>query len=1061
MLIACFAVKSQKTFDPELNLYIDSKDYSQKRSLRYFPQNEAIVIVNGTKKFNRALYGSNTGFRVETGDVPEFALYLPRMGGNLSFKIKRDNELKSLNDADFIESSYSNGSRIYTIKDKLFNKGLIQITVLALSEREGMVMKIDGVNLPKDLELIWTFGGASYKRFSREGDLGVDPEDSFSLKPEYCTNNQFFINQNKFELLFGPNASLKINGVFPENAKLKLKSGPVVDGHTVLKSNSIYLALFYNSNEDLNYSSLKNLFDKSKSDARNVSTKLLVKTPDPYINTLGPVFSLAADGIWDGTVWMHGAIGWRMPLPGWRAAYTGDVMGWHDRARTHFKAYAASQVSDVPVVFKHPFQDTTLNFARAAKVWGSPMYSNGYICRNPNRNNQMHHYDMNLAYLDELLWHMQWTGDLGFVKEIWPTIKLSLEWEKKNFDPDNDGLYDAYASIWASDALYYNSGAVTHSSAYNYRSNLLAAKIAGLIGENPHPYEVEAAKILENINKTLWLPHKGVWAEYKDKMGKALLHEYPAIWTIYHAIDGEIATPKQAYLATRYIDNHIPHINLEAEGLEEDKYKVLSTSSWMPYSWSINNVAIAENYHTALAYWQGGRNDEAFNLFKSVVLDNMFMGQSPGNVGQISYYDTARGECYRDFGDPVGIGSRALVQGLFGITPQLLDKKLLIQPGFPSDWNFASISNGTVNFNFRKNDKNIYYQLENNFENLDSVLFVLPVSYEILKSVRLNDVEYKWTTLDESIGQPKIRIIAKAEKNIKIELGFIGNPLDIKVKESSVYRIPQTAFEPVSQGDFTWLQAVHYQVPKKILNNQDFSEIKALKCKPINIVEYCNDSLTNIFKNKYLSPRSPYTTLQIPLQGIGEWCHPTTSAVIKDSALRTGNLVVENIPFETVKQGKNISFVSLWDNYPNQIEIPIDGNASHLYLLMAGTTNHMQYKVPNANLIVQYTDNSLDTLVLENPTNWAPIEQDFYVDGKAFKIEGELPIRLQFSTGKYSRKLGDVLGIKGVYGRRIDGGAGVLIDFKVDPTRNLKMLKMEAIANDVIVGLIALTMQLK
>ncbi len=53
-----------------------------------------------------------------------------------------------------------------------------------------------------------------------------------------------------------------------------------------------------------------------------------------------------------------------------------------------------------------------------------------------------------------------------------------LAWEKLNYDPDNDGLYDAYACIWASDALYYNSGAVTHSTAYNYRANRLAALIA-------------------------------------------------------------------------------------------------------------------------------------------------------------------------------------------------------------------------------------------------------------------------------------------------------------------------------------------------------------------------------------------------------------------------------------------------------------------------------------------------------------------------------------------------------------------------------------------------------
>ena len=63
-------------------------------------------------------------------------------------------------------------------------------------------------------------------------------------------------------------------------------------------------------------------------------------------------------------------------------------------------------------------------------------------------------------------------------------MKRHLAWEKKNFDADGDGLYDAYAAIWASDALQYSGGGVTHSSAYNYRANKEAARLAKLIGEN-------------------------------------------------------------------------------------------------------------------------------------------------------------------------------------------------------------------------------------------------------------------------------------------------------------------------------------------------------------------------------------------------------------------------------------------------------------------------------------------------------------------------------------------------------------------------------------------------
>jgi len=95
------------------------------------------------------------------------------------------------------------------------------------------------------------------------------------------------------------------------------------------------------------------------------------------------------------------------------------------------------------------------------------------------------------------------------VKEVWPVLQRHLEWEKRNYDPNDDGLYDAYACIWASDALQYNSGSVTYSSAYNYRANSMAAMIAEKIGEDPQPYKMEAEKILKAINSTLWLPHKG------------------------------------------------------------------------------------------------------------------------------------------------------------------------------------------------------------------------------------------------------------------------------------------------------------------------------------------------------------------------------------------------------------------------------------------------------------------------------------------------------------------------------------------------------------------------
>ncbi len=70
------------------------------------------------------------------------------------------------------------------------------------------------------------------------------------------------------------------------------------------------------------------------------------------------------------------------------------------------------------------------------------MYSNGYIGRVPNRRDVMHHYDMNLVFIDQLLWHLKWTEILiTHEKYILPS---NVTFGKKLFDPDNDGLYDAY-----------------------------------------------------------------------------------------------------------------------------------------------------------------------------------------------------------------------------------------------------------------------------------------------------------------------------------------------------------------------------------------------------------------------------------------------------------------------------------------------------------------------------------------------------------------------------------------------------------------------------------------
>lgn len=1039
-----------------------------KRTIQYRPEGDDFVCVNGKNRYTRALYGSITDFRIETSDRPVFAAYMPRGSKHIRFRLQCGNRSVALDSLEFCEARYTGGKRTYRLTGSVLEKGELNISVLAFPDTEGGIWKFSMKDMPEGALLHCYISEIKADKLSRNGDMGADRADSFDA---------------------------------PANPKQQKHYKLELDGSTA------YIIV---ENQELYIPSLAegaSLYDKSEKWRSDLVSSLRISTPDSYFNPLGSALSAAAYGIWDGKIWLHGAIGWRSQLNGWRAAYIGDFIGWHDKARTHFNSYAASQVTDVPATRPHPTQDTALHLARSVKEWGTPHYSNGYICRTPYRNDQMHHYDMNLCYIDELLWHFNWTGDLDYVRKMWPVLTSHLAWEKLNYDPDDDGLYDAYCCIWASDALYYNSGAVTHSTAYNYRANKLAAMLAEKIGEDAVPYKKEADKILKAMNERLWMKNKGYWAEYQDFMGHKRLHESAGLWTIYHAIDSETADPFQAYQATRYVDTSIPHIPVFADGLERD-YETLSTTNWMPYVWSVNNVAFAEVTHTALAYFQAGRGEDAFNLLKGTVLDGMYLGNSPGNFGQISFYDAVRRETYRDFADQIGIVSRAIVQGLYGISPDALNGKLVIRPGFPVTWDKASMSMSDLGYEFvREGDMDIY-NVTQRFKEPLSVQLQVNALRDKIRSVKVNGKNVKWESLEAANGYPLVVVSVPAVSEAKIEIQWTGKVLrQLPAKEISVKqdgRITLSAPEGLSflkiydpqevlvskkvspdtfvsgmkdnikghhtffvytrQGDMEWWQPVNINVEVPQVLYKDFEDIDTARCRMINMDNLLNSSVADIFKNEYLSPRSPYTTLQLPTQGIGEWCHPLTTAEIDDSGLRS--LVKDNtfktslgIPFRVMKEGKNIVYTSLWDNYPDMIRIPLSGKAAHAYLLMAGSTNHMQCRIVNGIVRVHYTDGSSEMLELVNPDNWCPIEQDFYLDDFAFDAPRPRPYRLHLKTGIASRDFGKALGVRGSANRVIEGGAGVMLDIPLDKNKALKELTLETVANDVVIGLMSVTLQ--
>jgi len=1056
------------------------------RPLRYTPQGVDFVIRNGEERFNRPLYGGNTAFRVDGGDLPEFVLYLPGRGGNLRFALRdpATGRARWLDEAAEIITHYRPGGLWYEIRDPALGTGVtLRLAAYAMHDTDGLVVRVEQGGTT-DLELLWAYGGVNGQRGRRDGDIGTENVPIsrwFQLQPEFCAANEIKLGAEGFELVAklprdqrailrgtvsaastfttADAAAWREPGkLFAPAPETSAAANPVVLGRTLVPTGApvylcvqridatavaaeldTYLAVTTDRPGEkrpdpvvklrpaIEAKELPAVFAAAEAHFAVVRQQVVVETPDSYLNAAVAALNVGADAVWDepqGAV-MHGAIAWRSKLLGWRGPYAMDALGWHDRMRRHLTYWAGRQnVSPIPDRLPPPDADSNLARSEAG------LHSNGDISNS--------HYDMNLVYIDALFRHLLWTGDLAFAREVWPVIQRHLAWERRLFrrEYDVDGeklpLYEAYAAIWASDDLQYHGGGTAHASAYNYWHHRMAARLARQLGEDGTAFDREADLIRRAMDRLLWTGTH--YAEFKDWLGLRLRHDSAALWSFYHTADSAILTGGRAADA---VLQQLPRIPIRGPGVPTDRdYAVYATTEWMPYTWSLNNVVMGENTHTALGLWQEDRPDDAYTLLKGALLASMYMGICPGNVGTMNFLDAYRRESQRDFADGAGVTSRAIVEGLFGVRPDALAGELQVVPGWPTEWTNATLCHPRTTVSYVRRDRTEEYTVEPRFGRPMALLLRLPLrgsSAEVRVSgsvVRAEVVAGRLHVNLPPTDQPQV-----------LQVSWQGEP-------------PATA------------RRVHRDPAPVVLTEGWGAPVRSgVRLELLSLDERFNARVTEIFQpGKYVSPRSPFVSLAIPSQGIGAWAgHVNAKAEIDDRGLRAaakeGPLrLPTGVKFATPGPGeaRNVVFVSQWDNYPREAAVPLTGRAHRVHLLMAGSTNAMQSRFDNGEVVVTYTDGSSARLALRNPETWWPIEQDYFLDDFQFRSAGPLPIRVDLKTGKVRvLQRPQFVGT----GRVVPGGAATALELALDPAKELRSLTVRALANEVVIGLLAVTLE--
>lgn len=1222
LLATCILLGPTAVAAPNFAQTRDGQPATITRPLRYAPAGTDFVAIDGDEgkaftsegkaftgeTFNRPLYGSGTAFRVDAGDRPEFSLFLPGRGGVLRLGVKRGEKAIWLIDADLIEARYRPGSMLYTIRDPLLGEAELRIGVMASFVEEALLAKIElrgEAAAAQSLELIAAFGGATGERGSRNGDIGterVPVREFFQLKPEHCLENRIEIGDDRFTLdakpatLIGrsqPPMAWTVADAKEWSSPGKLLESratetPVVVGRAPLGAETpIFIridrralpstqpgatppAALAQSDFDADYAESDLLRGQ-------IAQRVVIQTPDPFLDAAVAALNVGAEGTWDSgqTAVMHGAVAWRNKLLGWRGAYWLDALGLHERTPMHLDPWFNNQNVD-PIPDRIPRAEASANLSRNEDA----LHSNGNLTTN--------HYDMNLVAVDAFFRHLLWTGDLDYAKRAWPVIERHLAWEKRmfrrEFGPQKSPLYEGYACIWASDDLWYNGGGATHASAYNAYHHRMAARVARIIGADGSAYEREADAIETAMREHLWLSDLGHFAEWKDLLGEGLAHPDAAAWTVYHAIDSQVTTPLEAWQLARYAATALPRLPIQGENVPEGTYQV-STTDWFPYQWSTNNVVMAESAHTSLAMFQANRNDDAFGLLKGAILDSMYMGQCPGNVGMATPLDMARSESQRDFADGCGALSRSIIEGLFGIQPDALAGELTITPRFPAEWDRATIRHRDIDFAFTRAGDQDVYTIHSRVPLTKKIVLILSPPKDGVPTAELDGQAVSIDPVPDAVGRPMVRVVLDAADGPRtLRIRWSGEPIDLpsrpfvaargqelrlKLEVDAIdgFIDPQsvsadsktsrngfltlmptgplgkrTIFARVRKGTLSWIWPIEldFREPVEILpewepdhaalafsirNNQresirrdvtiDFggqSVPLTLSVRPgatqpvtlplgrpgsyrvmvrdgekviahgtvtnwstpvpghfpleaVDLSAHFNDRVTQIFRNEYLSPRSPFVSLAVPKQGIGSWCKPSKQFEVDDTGLRElaaksdGTIMLPNgVRFATPSGGdaKNAVFVSRWDDYPSSMEVALSGKAKHAYLLMAGSTQSMQSRFDNGEVVVHYTDGSVERLALRNPESWWPIDQDYPIDDFAFRYEGAIPPRIELKTGVI--RVATMREMKGK-GRVIEGGAATVLDLPLDASKELKSLTVRAIANEVVIGLMGVTLE--
>lgn len=1015
-----------------------------------------------------------------------------------------------------VTASYLNGRMEYLLTDPAFPGVEVKLSAGALAESVGLAVRVEATGVRTGDILTAAYGGASafFTNYAM-----TDPH--FTFAPEHCAKDALELHDGVFSLTRAFDAKdsvmeqpfaaarhlpdwkavVKFGGmrkaqsgfanpaqfaVSPLELAKSMEQGgerkncvAVQQLRLSKKQPTAYIVAGMGGNIDAAIKAPKAAYDAMLARNQTIASRIVVRTPDPYLNAAATMMAFATEGTWGDSTVMHGGWSWRFGYLGWRGWYGMDCYGWTDRIKTAIRNYVALGL---------------IKSGDDAGALSSLLDTPGGVF-----------YNMNEVFLDQVRHYFEYTNDLELLREIFPVLRGILEWENRRLQPKNESLYENSLNTWISDSHWYIQGQCTQASAYMLRANRFLADLAARLKEDPAPFTERAGKIHAAMQDKLWLKREGVFAEYLDTRGEGILHTQPELPSIYHAIEFGAADPLQINQMLHWARTHLQTVDTPNDGI------FYWSSNWHPnngrsYTHSTHEMAYAEELNYALACYAGGRPG-AYHIILAT-LCGIFNGPTPGGLSCHSYVD-GRQRANDEFADASSMWGRTLVEGLFGIVPKLPDGYIELCPQFDDcqNWETASIRTPLLEYRWRgetgrhtiewkaPQEVSIHLKMPVHAARISNVLLdglALPFRIEpnfyqsgswivaetpkaTKGTIEINfdpcfTLPYCDTidcTQDESVQLSLSREAPISEchdpqgilTNIKIENGAVTGTIDAAPGPAILYGLVNTIPCPtwaVMPLDIKPKMPAAPQVPWQApAATRDIARWTTLDLAPV-----FNTTIAGALEKVYTEATPPPDGAS--RVGFDYWRshlsplhHGERVQMPSDDAWRAKVDVQgiawtrDGIPFKTAKEGPNIAVVTQAGGFPKEISVPINTAGSTLYLMVSGMSFPVQSHTPHLRLMLHYAGGA-QTVDLTSPetigdcwSTWCNRWHDTAANGFE-NLGGRLGPAGSAEVADMTTPIS------------VDTEAH-LIAIPMHKAETLKNLQVRAIANDVVFGVMGIS----